>query len=205
MWFIFALLDPDPDSESGSTDPIESGSATLLRFLDSELEFEVGTELSLPLGLYYGQNKQQLFTRCHLAPYDIQLSADEGQIFKTAVVSAAPGTSGGGCAGLVLSAAKVSHTKVSAELRLPGKGAAAAVLADKVTVASFQPLKPLSPASGETVLAVDSSRHDTHSNTVRYIGVLVNNFLSLLVQWCWSDIFVFFAFLVTYGTVDDAG
>jgi hypothetical protein len=28
FWFIFALLDPDPDSEygSGSTDPIESGS-----------------------------------------------------------------------------------------------------------------------------------------------------------------------------------
>jgi hypothetical protein len=29
LWFIFALLDPDPDSESRSTDPIESGSATL--------------------------------------------------------------------------------------------------------------------------------------------------------------------------------
>jgi hypothetical protein len=26
LWVIFALLDPDPDSESGSTDPIESGS-----------------------------------------------------------------------------------------------------------------------------------------------------------------------------------
>jgi hypothetical protein len=130
----------------------------------------VGTELSLPLGLYYGQNKQQLFTRCHLTPYDIQLSADEGQIFTTAVVAAAPGTGGGGCAGLVLSAAKVSHTKVSAELRLPGK--AAAVLADKVTVASFKPLKPLSPASGETVLAVDSSRQDMHSVRYRNIGAI---------------------------------
>jgi hypothetical protein len=26
LWVIFALLDPDPDSEYGSTDPIESGS-----------------------------------------------------------------------------------------------------------------------------------------------------------------------------------
>jgi hypothetical protein len=26
LWVIFALLDPDPDSESGSTDPIVSGS-----------------------------------------------------------------------------------------------------------------------------------------------------------------------------------
>jgi hypothetical protein len=26
LWVIFALLDPDPDSESGSTDLIESGS-----------------------------------------------------------------------------------------------------------------------------------------------------------------------------------
>ncbi len=26
LWVIFALLDPDPNSESGSTDPIESGS-----------------------------------------------------------------------------------------------------------------------------------------------------------------------------------
>jgi hypothetical protein len=25
LWVISALLDPDPDSESGSTDPIESG------------------------------------------------------------------------------------------------------------------------------------------------------------------------------------
>jgi hypothetical protein len=32
LWVIFALLDPDQDSESGaeSTDPIESGSATLV-------------------------------------------------------------------------------------------------------------------------------------------------------------------------------
>jgi hypothetical protein len=29
LWFIFALLDADPDSESGSTDPVKSGSATL--------------------------------------------------------------------------------------------------------------------------------------------------------------------------------
>jgi hypothetical protein len=26
LWVIFVLLDPDPDSESGSTDPIEYGS-----------------------------------------------------------------------------------------------------------------------------------------------------------------------------------
>jgi hypothetical protein len=26
LWVIFALLDPDLDSETGSTDPIESGS-----------------------------------------------------------------------------------------------------------------------------------------------------------------------------------
>ncbi len=30
LWVIFALLDPDPHSESGSTDPIKSGSATLV-------------------------------------------------------------------------------------------------------------------------------------------------------------------------------
>ncbi len=28
MWVIFALLDPEPDSGSGSTDPIEYGSNT---------------------------------------------------------------------------------------------------------------------------------------------------------------------------------
>jgi hypothetical protein len=176
---------------------IQSGSATLLRFLDSELEFEVGTELSLPLGLYYGQNKQQLFTRCHLTPYDIQLS-DEGQTFTTAVVSAAPGTGGGGCAGLVLSAAKVSHTKVSAELRLPGK--AAAVLADKVTVASFQPLKPLSPASGETVLAVDSSRHGMHSITmIPYLVPQTIKLASIVVVVRYL-VFVFFSSPFWLGT-----
>jgi hypothetical protein len=29
LWLMFALLDPDPDSESGSTGLIESGSETL--------------------------------------------------------------------------------------------------------------------------------------------------------------------------------
>jgi len=136
--------------------------AESLKFLDSALEFEVGTELALPLGLYYGANRQ-LFTRCHLLPYHIQLS-DEAQIFKTAVV-AASGT-GDGCAGVLVSAAKVAHTKLGAELRLPGLGGKpAVVLTDKVTVASFLPLKPLSPASGETVLAVESSRQGIRTDT----------------------------------------
>jgi hypothetical protein len=30
LWVIFALLDPDPDSESGSTDPTESGSGSAI-------------------------------------------------------------------------------------------------------------------------------------------------------------------------------
>ncbi len=34
LWVIFALLDPDPDSESGSTDPIESGSGSAPGFND---------------------------------------------------------------------------------------------------------------------------------------------------------------------------
>jgi hypothetical protein len=29
LWVIFALLDPDPDSESGSTDPNEYGSGSV--------------------------------------------------------------------------------------------------------------------------------------------------------------------------------
>jgi hypothetical protein len=39
MWVIFALLDPDPDSEYGSrsTDPIESGSATLVSCYPSDI------------------------------------------------------------------------------------------------------------------------------------------------------------------------
>ncbi len=43
LWVIFALLDPDPDSESGSTDLIQSGSETLvfggMARLRSELAF----------------------------------------------------------------------------------------------------------------------------------------------------------------------
>jgi hypothetical protein len=38
LWVIFALLDPDPDSESGYgfTDPTESGSETLTKLVDDK-------------------------------------------------------------------------------------------------------------------------------------------------------------------------
>jgi hypothetical protein len=38
LWVIFALLDPDSESGSGSTDPIESGSATLWRQVAAAVE-----------------------------------------------------------------------------------------------------------------------------------------------------------------------
>ncbi len=81
MWVIFALLDPDPDSESGSgsTDPIESGSATLpvvrhglaalqhplLRRLADELELLDATPLVAELAvdaleLLLGLRQQEL-------------------------------------------------------------------------------------------------------------------------------------------------
>ena len=132
--------------------------ADRLAFLESELEFEVGSELILPLGLYYGQGRE-LFSRCHLPPYNVQL-ANDGQVFEAAVTEAADAVSG--CAGLKVTANKVANTRLSAELRFPGLvGGMETVLADKVTVAAFQPLAPLSPATGETVLAVDSSRQES--------------------------------------------
>jgi hypothetical protein len=47
LWVIFALLDPDPDSESGSTDPIESGSgsATLVQVMDACLRCQSETKV----------------------------------------------------------------------------------------------------------------------------------------------------------------
>ncbi len=44
MWIIFALLDPDPDCESGSRDPIESGSgssAVFSRFFANVLYWDL--------------------------------------------------------------------------------------------------------------------------------------------------------------------
>jgi hypothetical protein len=128
--------------------------ADLLKFsLDSELEFVVGSELTLPLGLYYGKGRE-LFSQCHLLPYDLLLS-DESQIFQ-AVVEAAGASGADRCASVKVTASKVSHTRLTADLRLPGT----VLLTDKVTVAAFLPLAPLSPASGETVLAIDSSRQN---------------------------------------------
>lgn len=131
--------------------------ADRLKILESELEFEVGSELILPLGLYYGKGRE-LFSRCHLLPYSLQLAAAEGHGFEAAVTAAATGCEG--CAGLKVTAAKVSHTRLRAALQMPAAsgGKAPVLLEDQVTVAAFVPLAPLSPASGETVLAVDSSR-----------------------------------------------
>lgn len=129
--------------------------ADRLKLRESELEFQVGTELTLPLGLYYAQGMEP-FSRCHLLPFDLQLS-DEGQVFEAAVLESAGNA---GCADVGLTASKVSYTKLTAELRMPSPGGdTAVVLTDTVTVATFLPLAPLSPASGETVLAVESSRH----------------------------------------------
>ena len=132
--------------------------ADRLKILDSELEFEVGTELILPLGLYYGQGRE-LFSRCHLLPYRLQMANNDLQVFQSAVVATA--SEAAGCASLKMTAGKVSHTRVSAELRLPPTAVSSSksvVLTDEVTVAAFLPLTPLSPATGETVLAVESSR-----------------------------------------------
>ena len=55
LWLMFALLDPDPDSESGSIDMIESGSETLEKRLGTYLTSGrckmplAGTPLSGPL------------------------------------------------------------------------------------------------------------------------------------------------------------
>ncbi len=49
LWVIFALL--DPDSESGSTNPIESGSATL-----DTVTQTAKSEIILPSKLFIGSN-----------------------------------------------------------------------------------------------------------------------------------------------------
>jgi hypothetical protein len=61
LWVIFALLDPDPDSESGSTYLIESGSGTLR-----------GTLLKFPFLYKKAENREGNFpskikSRTHLA------------------------------------------------------------------------------------------------------------------------------------------
>ncbi len=62
MWVIFALLDPDPDSESGSTDVIESGSGTLKKRICCMKCLRLGEagEGEAELGLYAGSLLQEL-------------------------------------------------------------------------------------------------------------------------------------------------
>ncbi len=46
LWLIFALLDPDPDAESGDTDPIESGACVRSRVADPDPDSDPLTRLN---------------------------------------------------------------------------------------------------------------------------------------------------------------
>ena len=68
------------------------------------------------------------------------------------------GDGDGGCASVRLSSSQVGHTQLTVKFSYTATDGTEVVLQDSVVVASYLPLVPAAPASGQTVMAKDSSR-----------------------------------------------
>jgi len=123
--------------------------ATKLALLESEQEFQVGTSLTLPLDLAFSVSSS--FTNCASLPFT---SLHSEPSFTSSIVSSDKES----CAGVVVDSNLVSHSKVTVSWSYPTQAGEVVTLSDSAVVASYSPLVTTNPATGETVLAIDSDR-----------------------------------------------
>merc|ERR1712106_870227 len=123
--------------------------AAKLVLLESEQEFEVGTTLALPLDLQFIGGTS--FTSCASLPLTSFHSESD---FTSSLVPAGKVS----CAEVEVDASLVSHSKLTVSWSYPTETGEVVTLEDSAVVASYSPLVPTSPVTGETVLAIDSDR-----------------------------------------------
>jgi len=136
-------------SHCQATAEVEVVEATKLALLESEQEFQVGTSLTLPLDLAFLSGSS--FSSCASLPFT---SFNSDTAFTSTIVSSSKES----CAGVKVDASLVSHSKVTVSWSYPNQAGDVVTLKDSAVVASYTPLVPTSPSSGETVLAVESDR-----------------------------------------------
>ena len=128
---------------------IQVRAASKLLLLESEQEFQIGSTLVLQIQLEFSTGSS--FTDCVTLPF---ASSHSDTAFTSSIVDA----SKSGCASVEVDSTIVSHSKLSVSWSYPTETGDVMKLADSKIVASYSPLEPHSPVSGETVIAIDSDR-----------------------------------------------
>ena len=136
-------------SHCDATAVVQTVPATQLSLDPDQQEFEVGSSLSVPVTV-----TSALGPVSHCVALPLEVSQSDPAF--SASVSAAE--VGGSCARLPVTSGRVSHSKVSVSWSYVTESGDTVTLADAKYVASFAPLQPVRPASGETVVALDTER-----------------------------------------------
>ena len=126
--------------------------ATQLSLDPDRQEFEVGTLLRVPLSLSSALGQ---ISHCHALPLRPAQSdpAFTGGVPPSAVTQS--------CASVSVDTDKVAHSKLTVTWSYVTEAGDTLTLADSKYIASYTPLVPVKPASGETVVALDTERELT--------------------------------------------
>ena len=118
------------------------------------LEAEVDQTLNVPVAVYADRTYRKMpFTKCLQLPYKVLLENQDS--FSVLHERAEPKEEG--CTNIQLKAHQIGFAKLSVEYRYINENRKIINLRDTATIAAFNPLTPLQPSSGTTLLAIDSS------------------------------------------------
>ena len=128
---------------------VEVVAVTSLELEQSQQEFLLGTSLSLPVNMKFSAGQ---ISACQSLPLKAELTEPT---FSSSLTSAV----GSGCASLeVTSGLKVSSSKVTVSWSYPALSGELVTLTDSKYVATYEELRPVWPALGETTVAVETER-----------------------------------------------
>ena len=120
------------------------------------LETEVGNSMSIPVAFYADTPHRKMpFTKCVQLPYKVKLENQDS--FSIAKERTDPKQLEDGCTNVELNAHRNGFSKLSVLYKYINEDGKPISLKDQVTIAAYNPLSPLQPSNGETVLAVDST------------------------------------------------
>ena len=118
------------------------------------LEAEVDNTLNVPVAVYADRTYRKMpFTKCLQLPYKVLLENQDS--FSVQYERGEPKEEG--CTNIQLKAHQIGFAKLNVEYRYIDENRKVTNLRDTATIAAFNPLTPLQPASGSTLLAIDSS------------------------------------------------
>ena len=126
---------------------VEVVPATGLDLAQSQQEFLVGGSLDVPVRMKFFEGE---VTACHSLP--LQPVQTEPMFSSSLTVGDLS------CASVTVTSEKISHSKLTVSWSYPDLSGKRVTLSDSKYLASYDPLRPVWPASGETTVAVDTDR-----------------------------------------------